>query len=137
VELYQPPIDEPVTHVKSAVAVIRGEKALCIHPAIHPGQSITLVGVVSRKWKVPGEFQKNLNDNETPANGSGLYQRLNRRVPDRVILITDARAIRWNTRDELAKTSASSRYEQDLSLPSTVESLLSIRALSFNARFTS
>ncbi|KAL7543803.1 hypothetical protein ACHAXR_013145 [Thalassiosira sp. AJA248-18] len=128
-ELYQPSIDEESTDVKSAVAVIRGENALCIHPAIHPGQSITLVGVISRKWKVPSEFQKYLDNNKAVGNRDDLYQRLNNRVPNRVVLVTEASAIRWNDECEVANSLASSRYEQDLSLPSTVESLTSIRGI--------
>ena len=50
-ELYQPPSTEEIT--KTAVVIIRGERALSMHPAIHPGQAITLIGVVHRKWKVP------------------------------------------------------------------------------------
>lgn len=121
-ELYQPPDDGAGTDVKSAVAVIRGEQALCAHPAIHPGQSITLIGVVSRKWKVPEEFQNNVNSHEVPAPRSDLYQRLNNRVPDRVLLISGAKDIRWNDEHELAGS-------LDMSLPSTVESLTSIRGI--------
>ena len=121
-ELYQLPNDDTGTDVKSAVAVIRGEQALCMHPAIHPGQSITLIGVVSRKWKVPDEIQKHLNSHEVPAPRSDLYQRLNHRVPDRVLLISGAKDVCWNDVHDLAGS-------LDMSLPSTVESLSSIRGI--------
>lgn len=120
-ELYSPWVGEDGTDIKSAVAVIRGQKALCVHPAIHPGQSITLIDVVSRKWKVPGEFQKYLNDAGDAR--SDLYQRLNHRVPDRVLLITEAASISWNDGHDLTPGSF---Y---MSLPSTVESLTSIRGI--------
>ena len=121
-ELYQLPNDDAGTDVKSAVAVIRGEQALCMHPAIHPGQSITLIGVVSRKWKVPDEIQKHLNSHEVPAPRNDLYQRLNHRVPYRVLLISGAKDICWNDEHDLAGS-------PDMSLPSTVESLSSIRGI--------
>ena len=120
-ELYQPPSTENDggADVKSAVAVIRGEQALCMHPSIHPGQSITLIDVASRKWKVPDEFQKHLISREVPASDDGdLYLRLKHRVPYRVILITQATQICWNDQEELT-----------MMLPSTVESLTSIRGI--------
>ena len=112
-------------NVKSAVAIIRGEQALCMHPAIHPGQTITLVGVTSRKWKVPDVFKKQLDivANEVSDNRNNLYQRLNHRVPDRVLLVTEASTIRWNDEYELG-----GRVD-DISLPSTVGSLRSIRGI--------
>jgi len=128
-ELYEPSIDESVANVRSAVAVIRGEKALCMHPAIHPGSSITLVGVVSRRWKVPSEFKKNLDDDKTAGSIGELYQRLQNRVPDRVILVTEASAIRWNEEYESANSLDSSRSEQVFLLPSTVESLTAVRGI--------
>lgn len=119
-ELYQPPSNEDgVTDVKSAVAVIRGEQAMCMHPTIHPGQSITLIGVISRKWKVPDEFQKHLTSREVSTSDDGdLYLRLEHRVPDRVILISQATQICWNDEEDL-----------NTLLPSTVESLTSIRGI--------
>eukprot|EP00578_Thalassiosira_sp_NH16_P022919 CAMPEP_0181081368 /NCGR_PEP_ID=MMETSP1071-20121207/3065_1 /TAXON_ID=35127 /ORGANISM="Thalassiosira sp., Strain NH16" /LENGTH=1499 /DNA_ID=CAMNT_0023162911 /DNA_START=189 /DNA_END=4685 /DNA_ORIENTATION=+ len=123
-ELYQPLIGKALgTNVKTAVAVIRGEDALCIHPALHPGQSIALTGVISRRWKVPDEFQKHLHDvDEVAANGTGLYQRLNHRVPNRVLWVAEASAISWNGEDQLVRS-------LDMALPSTVESLTSIRGV--------
>jgi hypothetical protein len=73
IELYQPTNDEADTDVKSSVAVICCEHALRMHPAIHPGQSITLIGIVSCKWNVPDKFQKNLNSHEVPAPGRVLH----------------------------------------------------------------
>ncbi|KAL7554824.1 hypothetical protein ACHAWF_018464 [Thalassiosira exigua] len=132
IEMYQPQAESLDSEVKSAIAVIRGENALCVHPAIQPGQSITLIGVISRKWKVPGEFQKNVNDDEGSNGRIGLYQRLNGRVPDRVILITEASSICWN--DELEVTrNVTSPHEH--MLPSTVESLTSIRGVVKSVHF--
>ena len=118
-ELYQPPLDMDGTSVKSAVAVIRGEAALCMHHAIHPGQSITLRGV-SRKWKVPEKFQ---TSNATANIIPDLHERLSIRVPDRVILVSEAKAIRWNENQKM-----SGRLDI-FSLPSTVDSLTSIRGI--------
>lgn len=125
-ELYQPPIDEEVTDVKSAVAVIRGDEALCMHHAIHPGQSITMIGVVSRKWKVPDEFRKHNNHDDMTRPIPDLHQRLSCRVPDRVILVSEAKSIRWD--EETAG-------RLDLSLPSTVDSLTSIRGIVKSVHF--
>ncbi len=118
-ELYQPPLDTEGNNVKSAVAVIRGEAALCMHPAIHPGQSITLRGV-SRKWKVAEKFQ---SSNATVNIIPDLHERLRCRVPDRVILVSEAKSILWNEHQKM-------RGRLDiLSLPSTVDSLTSIRGI--------
>ncbi len=115
-----------MTNVKSAVAVIRGDGALCLHHAIHPGQSITLIGVISRKWKVPYEFRKHNNHNDMTSTIPDLHQRLSCRVPDRVILVSEAKAICWN--EETAR-------RVDLSLPSTVDSLTSIRGIVKSVHF--
>ncbi|KAK1748027.1 pyridoxamine 5'-phosphate oxidase [Skeletonema marinoi] len=115
-ELYQPPSTEEIT--KTAVVIIRGERALSMHPAIHPGQAITLMGVFHRKWKVPDEFRKRLSEKQS--NETSLFERLCYCVPGRVILVTEASTIKWN---------AGTNLKPDLSLPSTVESLTSIRGI--------
>eukprot|EP00985_Skeletonema_marinoi_P018839 scaffold10660_cov136-Skeletonema_marinoi.AAC.8 len=115
-ELYQPPSTEEIT--KTAVVIIRGERALSMHPAIHPGQAITLMGVVHRKWKVPDEFRKRLSERQS--NETSLFERLCYCVPGRVILVTEASTIKWN---------AVTNLKPDLSLPSTVESLTSMRGI--------
>ncbi|KAL9183742.1 hypothetical protein ACHAXT_004598 [Thalassiosira profunda] len=115
-ELYQPSTDTDAD-VKSAVAIIRGEKALCMHPAIHPGQTLALMGVVSRRWKVPDEMKK-----KAAGDQEDLYQRLSNRIPDRVILITEGSSIHWKGRNGPGG-------ELDPALPSTIESLTSIRGV--------
>jgi hypothetical protein len=117
-ELYQSPMTEE-ERTRTAVVIIRGEKALTVHPAIHPGQTITLLSVVHRKWKVPDEFRKRAS-NEKQCNQTSLFERLCYRVPGRVILVTEASKIKWNDGTSL---------KPNLSLPSTVESLTSIRGV--------
>lgn len=112
---------EAVTDVRSTVAIIRGGKALCMHPAIHPGQTITLMGIKSRKWKVPDVFQTHLNTDEVASGGSRsseLYQRLNHRVPDRVLVVMEATSIHWND-----------GYAMTQGLPSTIHTLTSIKGI--------
>ncbi len=117
-ELYQSPMTEEES-TRTAVVIIRGERALSVHPAIHPGQTITLLSVVHRKWKVPDEFRKRAS-NEKQSNGTSLFERLCYRVPGRVIVVTEASNIKWNDGTSL---------KPNLSLPSTVESLTSIRGV--------
>ena len=139
-ELYQQPINtmecsrkqsKDSYAVHSAVAVIRGENALCMHPGIHPGQSITLMKVVSRRWKVPEEFRRRQKEDEK----SELYRRLCHRAPDRVVLVVEASSIQWN--DECVPDGGSPRsiLRQGMSLPSTVESLTSIRGAVISVHF--
>ena len=126
IELYQ--LLPNNNDVRSAVAIIRGEQALCMHPAIHPGQSITLVGVVSRKWRVPEvlhqKYYSNTADKDEMDKRSDLYTRLEHRVPDRVLVVTEASSIRWNDKYGMTK-----RLDDILSLPSTVVPLTSIRGI--------
>ncbi|KAL7486237.1 hypothetical protein ACHAW6_011825 [Cyclotella cf. meneghiniana] len=117
-ELYQP----DSAPVYSAVAVLRGENVLKMHPAILPGQLITLMGVISRSWKVPDTFRQSSTTSNVPEknNGTGkFYQRLYQRTPDRVILIEESHSIHLN--DE--------SHVEVPPLPSTVESLTSIQGV--------
>eukprot|EP00804_Cyclotella_cryptica_P001143 CCRYP_019772-RA/>CCRYP_019772-RA protein AED:0.06 eAED:0.06 QI:262/1/1/1/0/0/2/1831/788 len=123
-ELYQP----ESSPMYSAVAVLRGENALCMHAAILPGQSITLMGVVSRSWKVPVTFRQSSKKSDSPDddNGNGIFfKSLYRRTPDRVILVEEANSLHLN--DE-------TNYEV-LRLPSTVESLASIQGVVDSVNF--
>lgn len=117
-ELYQPSAEKEES-TRTAVVIIRGEGALSMHPAIHPGQTITLLGVVHRKWMVPDEFRKRASIIGKQDNETSLYERLSR-VQGRVILVTEAKSIKWND---------GVRLKSNQSLPSTVESLTSIRGL--------
>ncbi len=119
IELYHPPSTEEEESTRTAVVIIRGEKALSMHPAIHPGHAITLQGVTHRKWKVPDDFRKRAFD-EKESNEKNLFERLSYCVPGRVILVTEASSIKWNDDINLKPT---------LSLPSTVESLTSVRGI--------
>ena len=100
-----------------------------MHPAIHPGQSITLVGVVSRKWRVPEVLRQKYYSNTADADEdemdkrSDLNTRLEHRVPDRVLVVTEASSILWND-----KYGMTNRLD-DISLPSTVQPLTSIRGI--------
>eukprot|EP00986_Skeletonema_menzelii_P008333 scaffold3470_cov149-Skeletonema_menzelii.AAC.13 len=118
-ELYQPPSKEAEDSTRTAVVIIRGERALSMHPAIHPGHVITLLGVLHRKWKVPDDFRKRAID-EKQSNEASLFERLCYCVPGRVILVTEASTIKWNDGTIL---------KPNLSLPSTVESLTSLRGI--------
>lgn len=118
-ELYQPPSTEEEESTRTAVVIIRGEKALAMHPAIHPGHAITLIGVIHRKWKVPDDFRKRAMD-EKHSSEKSLFERLCYCVPGRVILVTEASSIKWNDGINL---------KPNLSLPSTVESLTSVRGI--------
>lgn len=110
-ELYQP----NTTTANSAVAVIRGEHALCMHAAIHPGVNITLMGVVSRSWKVPEGFQQSyMNCKVKNDHVEAFFERLYHRTPDRVILTEDPNCIHFNHEDDERR------------LPSTVKSLTSV-----------
>jgi hypothetical protein len=118
IEFYQPD-----THpTRCAVAVLRGESALSMHPAIYPGQSLTLTGVVSRSWKVSEGFRqsyRNINESSMDSVTSiNFFERLYQRTPDRVILVEDFNGIQFD--DEASDESL---------LPSTVESLKSIRGV--------
>ena len=117
-ELYQSTMTEEES-TRTAVVIIRGERVLSMHPAIHPGQTITLLGVVHRKWKVPDEFRKRAS-NEKESNRTSLFERLCYRVPGRVILVTEASTIKWND---------GTHIKPNLFLPSTNESLSSIRGV--------
>ena len=117
-ELYQSPLSEDKS-ARTAIVIIRGERALTMHPAIHPGEAITLLSVVHRKWKVPDEFRKRAL-NEKESNETSLLLRLSNQVQGRVILVTEATSIKWNS---------GMRFKPDLSLPTTVESLTSIRGI--------
>lgn len=119
-ELYQPPsTQEEEGSMRTAVVIIRGEKALSMHPAIHPGHAITLQGVIHRKWKVPDDFRKRAMD-EKQSNEKSLFERLCYCVPGRVILVTEASSIKWNDGINL---------KPNLALPSTVESLTSVQGI--------
>jgi hypothetical protein len=110
-ELYQA---ENISY--NAVVVLRGEQALSMHAAIQPGQSITLVGVVNRSWKVPDGFRQYAKS-ATDGDISRFYERLFQRTPDRVILVEDPNCIRFDN------------AQYDEILPSTVESLTSVRGV--------
>lgn len=111
-ELYQ-----PGNTTYSAVAVLRGEEALCMHSAIQPGQSVVLAGVVNRSWKVPDGFRQ-LAERSSCDDSSRFYTRLYHRTPDRVILVEDPNCIQFD--DE---------YHSHEGLPSTIESLTSVRGV--------
>eukprot|EP00956_Cyclotella_meneghiniana_P004704 scaffold5801_cov56-Cyclotella_meneghiniana.AAC.3 len=110
-ELYQS--DNTTTY--SVVAVIRGEHALCMHAAIHPGQNITLMGVVSRSWKVPEGFRQMYKNNKVKNDHlEPFFERLYQRTPDRVILIDDPNCIHFD------------HEYNERTLPSTVKPLTSV-----------
>lgn len=114
IELYQP--DTSPSY--SVVAVLRDERALCMHAVLQPGRSITLVGVVSRGWKVPDAFHHSSANSSADNISEVFYKRLHQRTPDRVILIDDPSCIHFNVEDSHQKA-----------LTSTIESLTSIRGV--------
>ena len=95
----------------SAVAVVRGKHALGIHAAIRPGVCLDLIGVSSRSWKVSQSFLQRANQR---GEMSEFYQKLSSRTPHRVLLIEDPEAVCISGRE---------------AMPSTVESLTSVRGL--------
>ena len=142
VELYQPPDDDWTNSnsdggsgndeqgssggdVYTAVAILKGEDALTIHPAIEPGRTVTLSGVVSRKWEAGKGFRDRAAaaaaGSDEEGSGLGLFRRLGRRVPDRVLFVSQAKSVKLDG-------GCSTVAEEDLiPLPPTVESLSSVR----------
>lgn len=113
--------------IHSAVAVMKGENVLCMHPGIHPGDSISLMGVVSRKWKVPDEFRQRCNDEVSNGTNVDFYQKLCERTPDRVILVVEAKSIEWN--GTIEKRCVIGSCQTVVPMPSTVESLTSVQGV--------
>ncbi len=102
----------------SAVIILRGENALCCHPAIAPGHILSFTKIKRSKWHIPKNFKK-----------SNIPRRLHHRAPSHIFVVEDATSFHWGQCNDIPqqKISISCTPKISFELPTTISSLHSIQ----------